>query len=139
MIDFFDIFLIEIKALPSAGDIYSQITSNKVTVTSIAFSPNGKTLAVGRKDGCVNVYSSQDLRQVYHTIAHSGMIRVIQYTSDGAILLTGGDDGKINAYDIIQRSKMALVHQFVGHCSWILDIAVCPDGKRYVLLFVKIT
>ena len=89
------------------------------------------SLAIGRKDGSIDIFAiDSNFRRSHHVVAHWGMVRALEFTVDGAILLTGGDDGKINAYDIIERQKMALVSQFVGHTRWVLDISSCPDGRR---------
>ncbi len=63
-------------------------------------------------------------------VAHSSFVHAVAFSPDGALLLTGGDDVRVHAYDIMWR-KAALVGTFVGHKSWILGISWHPDASRF--------
>lgn len=132
------------KVLPS-GTLLETMGQGNACVMSIAWSPKGDLLAVGRKDGIVDVFSSPFLvgtlnregttttsihGRVHRMVAHSSFVRALSFSPDGALLLTGGDDGRVHAYDIMRR-KVALVGSFVGHKSWILGIAWHPDASRF--------
>jgi len=132
------------QAVPP-GTLLETMGQGNSCVMSIAWSPKGELLAVGRKDGIVDVFSSPVSVgafnregssssgihcRVHRMVAHSSFVRAVSFSPDGALLLTGGDDGRVHAYDIMRR-KVALVGSFVGHKSWILGITWHPDASRF--------
>eukprot|EP00042_Codosiga_hollandica_P031238 m.187883 g.187883 ORF g.187883 m.187883 type:complete len:132 (-) comp53585_c0_seq9:220-615(-) len=58
---------------------------------------------------------------------HTGLIRTITYSPDGALLFTGSDDGQIK---IIEASQANLLATLVEHSSFVLSVACSPDGGR---------
>ena len=67
-------------------------------VRSIAYDPDGKTLAAGGDDNKVTVYDLQNNGAVLHTFAHSDSVRSIAYAPDGKTLAAGGYDNKVTVY-----------------------------------------
>lgn len=128
----------------SPGTILQSIGKGDPTVMSVQWSPNGKYIAVGRKNGIVDMFSNTSSNELtggnftipYHRthriFAHRNTVRTLAFTPASDILLTGGDDGQINAYDISAKQKeIALVGRFTGHLGWILNIKVHPEGHRF--------
>lgn len=82
----------------------------------MAFSPNGKVIAVGRvdrlraKDYEVQLWDSRNLNPIGILRDTSrSMVGVLNYSPDGTLLVTGGDDGTLVVWDAnakVQRKKL---------------------------------
>ncbi|MFO0919351.1 MAG: Gfo/Idh/MocA family oxidoreductase [Planctomycetaceae bacterium] len=96
-------------------------------ITSLAFSPDGKTLAVGTKDSV----SLVDVEQKKPRASLSGMkgqVRALAFSPDGQQLVVG-------SYQTVQLwNPLAAerVHEFKGHRGYVTGAAFAPDGKRFV-------
>ena len=64
---------------------------------SIAFSPDGRTLACGSGlgKGQITLYEPSTGRTLRTLAGHTGSVRSIAFSPDGRVLMSGGDDGTI--------------------------------------------
>ena len=123
-----------------AGTVHDRLGTGSAVPTSLSWSPLADNLAVGRKDGTVDLYNfGQDdgaYRRLHRILCHSKPVRGLAFTSDAALLITGDDDGNITLHDVVQTNPTTPV-RLVGavisaSLSYILDLAPLPDGKRFV-------
>ncbi|MEA5505073.1 NB-ARC domain-containing protein [Halotia wernerae UHCC 0503] len=70
------------------------------TVISVAFSPDGKTLATGHFDGCFRLWNVASGQQLITCQGHISLIWSIAFSPDGNTLATGGQDEKIKLWNI---------------------------------------
>ena len=63
--------------------------------------------------------------KLLHPSRATPSVRSLCFSADGKTLYTGCDDGHIHAYDAEHRS---LTDALPGHKSWVLGVAVSPDG-----------
>ena len=98
-------------------------------VTSLAASPDGKQLAVGR-------YRHVDLvdaatRQVLATTAElPGKVNSVAFSSDGALFVAAsGVAGLYGAATICSAEDAATVSQMKGHRDTLYDARLSPDGR----------
>ncbi|NQT11427.1 MAG: hypothetical protein HQ582_01675 [Planctomycetes bacterium] len=101
-------------------------------VYSVAFSPNGSTLAWAggtKLTGTVKLWNvaTGELRQTAD--AHTGHIRAVAFSPDGAIIASGSDDKKISLWDV-QTGE--LQRTLEGHANEVWSVAFVGDGATLV-------
>lgn len=60
------------------------------TITALAFSPDGKTLASGSYDGTVRVWDVKARKELHRLRGHPGRVTSVSYSPDGKTLASGG-------------------------------------------------
>jgi Tol biopolymer transport system component/mono/diheme cytochrome c family protein len=98
-------------------------------VGSIAFSPDGKLLAVGGyKD--VRLMDAASSKVVETLSGHADVVRALAFTPDGTKLAAAGGlparSGEIKVWD---AQTHRLLETMTGHKDCIYSIAISPDGK----------
>ncbi|MFI9202913.1 helix-turn-helix domain-containing protein [Streptomyces sp. NPDC053048] len=98
-----------------------------VTVYSVAFTPDGSTLATGSDDGIVRLWDTGTGRLRGKFAEQSGGTRAVAFAPDGRTLATRGDDGTVRLWDTeAGRSQRS----FPGRASGEGATAVfSPDGR----------
>ncbi|KYQ99807.1 WD40 repeat-containing protein [Tieghemostelium lacteum] len=101
----------------------------KQSCLNFALSPNGEQIAISGADGVVSVYELESGKKLNQIQAHvSQPIRALCYSLDSQYIFTGSDDCEIRMHD--PQSSKPYISSFQSHNSFILSIAVSPDGKR---------
>ncbi len=93
----------------------------------LVFSPDGKVLAAGCKDGAVRLYGAADgalLRRCEG--GHQDAVAALAFSADGVLLVSGGADGTVRQWDVAAGKE---VRPFAGPTGQVRALAVAPDGK----------
>jgi WD40 repeat protein len=100
------------------------------TICSLAYSPDGKTLAAGDSSGAVKLWSiGADEEPVSVAVDNSGNVRSLAFSPDGKTLVAGSIwKGKPLA-SICDVAKTKEVDQLQGPDHWVHHVAISPDGK----------
>ena len=69
-------------------------------VESLAFSPDGKTLANAGEDSKVILWDIIKAEQKQALIGHSSEVRSLAFSPDGRTLASGGTDGTVLLWDL---------------------------------------
>src|SRR5262249_55116515 len=76
----------------------------------VTFSPNGKLVAFGARDGTVLVCDA-DSGQVWRTWkVHKREVKAVAFSANGQVLASGGQDGFISLFDLVdgrERARLA--------------------------------
>ena len=69
-------------------------------LNAVAYSPDGRILAVGDEDGHIRCYDAQKGSGLPPLMAQERAVRALVFSADGKILVSGGDDRKIHYWDV---------------------------------------
>ena len=98
-------------------------------VKSVAFSPDGKTLASGGGDNVIHLWDIGTGKRTMTLFGHTGGLFSLAFSPDGKTLASGSHDSDIRLWDPhTGQQKKTLT----GHSAWVRSIAFSPDGKTLV-------
>ncbi|WP_157984845.1 WD40 repeat domain-containing serine/threonine protein kinase [Lentzea terrae] len=120
----------EIKLVdPASGRTVKTI--NDSTATGVAFSPDGKTLAVPDDDGSNSLQlwdvATATSKAVFDRTEGDDIITKALYHPDGKTIATWGHGNAVQLWDVASRSVRATV---IGAGARIEDVAFDPEGER---------
>jgi len=77
---------------------YEELPSGSGPVDCLAFSPDGKTLAVATRDGCVNLWHLPSKQEIISLKAHRSHAWRAVFSPDRRSLATAGSDGNLRLW-----------------------------------------
>lgn len=95
-------------------------------VTSLAFTPDSRTIAVSCQDGLRFLESGTG--KTMQPDAASKTLG-LAFSPDETVIALGKDDGSLVFWDVATRKPIATIS---AHSSWLRSIAFSPDGKTVV-------
>ncbi|MEH1827205.1 MAG: NB-ARC domain-containing protein [Nostoc sp.] len=98
-------------------------------VSSVAFSPDGKLLAMGDTGGEIHFYQVSDWKHLLTCKGHTNWIPSLAFSPDGSILASGSSDYTVRLWDI---SRGQCLKTFQKHSNEIWSVAFSPDGNTLV-------
>lgn len=108
----------------NTGDVLSLLAGHTKDVTSIAFSPDGKTLVSASYDDTVRLW---DVHTGKQKAAISANATHIAFSPDGKTFAGAGYD--VDLWDV---QTLKLKAKLMGHRSSRVSVAYSPDGKTIV-------
>ncbi|MEG4147293.1 serine/threonine-protein kinase [Microcoleus sp. Pol12B5] len=95
-------------------------------VTSVAFSPDGATLASGSEDKTIEMWKLDAGKRWYTLTGHSDWVTCVAFSPDGASLASGGRDKMIHIWDL---NKGKWWYALAGHSDRVSAVAFSRDGQ----------
>ena len=95
-------------------------------IYSVAFSPDGKTLASGSRDDTVILWDVSSGKQIEILEGHERRIYSVAFSPDGRTLASGSGDGTVILWDVPSRKQIEIL---AGHKDEVLSVAFSPDGR----------
>ncbi len=106
-------------------------TAAKVYVTTLAFSPDGKTLAsaAGFGESDIRLWDVASGKQIGQLEGHGSWVSFLVFSPDGNKLISSSADQTIRIWDIANRNCLDVLR---GHRQEVWRLALLPDGKTLV-------
>jgi len=127
------LFLVAAPVAASAADAPT-IANFDRWVTSIAFSPDGNTIATAGgqslqyRPGDVMLWDAKTGAQIASLEGNTSNVWSIAFSPDGKTLLTSSYDGKVMVWDVAAKKSTATLEK---HKGWCRSVAFAPDGKHF--------
>ncbi|HEU0185343.1 MAG TPA: WD40 repeat domain-containing protein, partial [Blastocatellia bacterium] len=102
------------------------LKSHGAGVNSVAFSPDGRTLATGSADGMVTLWDVSSRQPLAPLRGHENGVNSIAFSPDGRTLASGSYDNTVRLWDVSTRQPLATLKR---HGASVTSVAFSPDGR----------
>ena len=100
------------------------------SIESIAYSPDGRTVAVGFGAGEISLLDTKTEASYFDMVGHRWNVLSLAFSPDGTLLASCGEDNTVRLWDVKTRK---LLRTFIGYKSefsnGVFSVAFNPDGK----------
>ncbi|MBE9250242.1 pentapeptide repeat-containing protein [Dolichospermum sp. LEGE 00240] len=104
----------------------SVFATELTSVFAVAFSPDGKVLATGEKDGKVRLWNVITGREFLALTGHSDSVNSVAWSRDGLTLATGSCDNTVKLWNVQTGD---CVRTLEGHINSVLSVAWSGDSQ----------
>ncbi|MGH3825571.1 MAG: TIR domain-containing protein [Pseudonocardiaceae bacterium] len=107
------------------------LAGHRGEVTSVAFAPDGRTLATGSDDGTAILWDLTNPAHPWQRLTgHRSLVSSVAFAPDGRTLATGSDDGTAILWDLTNPARPRQLGQpLSGHLGRVTSVAFAPDGR----------
>ncbi|BAZ49969.1 WD-40 repeat-containing protein [Nostoc sp. NIES-4103] len=98
-------------------------------ILSVAFSPDGKLLAMGDTNGEIRLYQVSDWKQLLTCKGHTSWVLSLAFSPDGSILASSTTDYAVKLWDVNTGQCLQTLY---GHEHEVWSVAFSPDNHTLV-------
>jgi eukaryotic-like serine/threonine-protein kinase len=110
---------------PSQGTtFYSIQTSSNIRV--LAWSPNGKRIALGCDDSTARVWDASAGSNVLTYRGHTSYVEGVTWSPDSSRIASGSADATVQIWN---PSNGSLIYTYRGHSAWVNRVSWSPNGQ----------
>jgi WD40 repeat protein/serine/threonine protein kinase len=109
----------------SSGRVLTNI-ARSVDTLSVAFAPDGRSLALGGHSGTVSVHDAESGDELATIKAHTDIVSGVAYSPDGRTLAATSYDGTVT---LIDAATYGVFKSFKAHDGRVFCVAFAPDGR----------
>ncbi len=96
-------------------------------VYSCAYSPDGKSCAMGLASGAIHVYETSNWTKSHTLAGHTDEVRSVVYSPSGRQIASGSRDNTVRLWDAHSGARG---HTLAGHTSWVNSVVYSPSGRQ---------
>ncbi|MYA72342.1 WD40 repeat domain-containing protein [Candidatus Poribacteria bacterium] len=102
------------------------------SINTVTFSQDGSTLAIGDRNGRIQLWDTTTSSQQADLDGHGGgrdsEILALAFSPDGKILASGSEDKTVRLWDTQNHTKLGTLS---GHTGWVTAVAFSEDGNTF--------
>jgi WD40 repeat protein len=103
-----------------------KLSAHRLSIWTVAFSPDGKRLATASSDGVVKIWDVAN-RSLERQLTYDTWLRPLDFSPDGSRLAIGLGNGQIRLWDTANWQELAVLK---GHNSFTFHLEFSPDGQH---------
>jgi WD40 repeat protein len=104
----------------------NRLEDHDAGISSVSFSPDGKTLVSGSADNTIKLWDVQTGKEITTLRGHDYSVTSVSFSPNGKTLTSSSLDNTIKLWDI-QTGKE--ITTFRGHSDFLWSVSFSPDGK----------
>jgi tRNA A-37 threonylcarbamoyl transferase component Bud32 len=102
------------------------LRGHESTVWSVAFAPDGQTLATGSDDTSVRLWDATTGREKAMLSGNRSAVFAVAFTHSGKLLISGGGDGTLQLWDVATRQGQGALPHRGGN---VRRLSISPDDR----------
>lgn len=140
------VYLYDVQGLENGAPTGGTRLDGEVWSSSLAFSPDGRLLAAGGRDGSVRLWevpetpaeTAEALPPTFSYQAHRKGTNAVQFSPDGSLLASAGNDGMARLWDLDQvlgerPEEPEPEIEMIGGAFAVPTIGFLPDGASLAI------
>jgi WD40 repeat protein/serine/threonine protein kinase len=96
---------------------------------NVAFSPDGKRIAIGAKENTVVIWDVERRQELRTFRGHSGDVCTVAFSPDGRWIASAGEDSTVKVWD---SHTGKIIRSFRGHTGLVNSLVFRPDGRSLI-------